>query len=336
MTSLGGPSRGPGMDRRGFLLSSLAGALIGPVVVEAQQTKTYRVGMLSTGNPRSAAIYQAFELKLREAGYVDGQNLAIEFRNAEGKTDRLPRLAAELVRLNPDVVVVATDPATRAVKNASAKIPIVLVSVNFDPVKLGYIKSLARPGTNVTGVLFLHRELTAKRIELFREILPTAKRVGVLSDPQGADQLTALEAAGHSMGLTLEVFELGNPSYDFESAFRAALRARVEALFVLTTPVIFRERAQIAELALRHRLPTSFAHREHVDAGGLMSYGPNFEDMWRLAAVYVDKIFRGARAADIPVEQPTKFELVINLKTAKALGVTIPTSLRARADEIID
>jgi len=138
------------------------------------------------------------------------------------------------------------------------------------------------------------------------------------------------------MGLTLEVFELGNPSYDFESAFRAALRARAEPLFVLTTPVMFRERSKIAELALRNRLATSFAHREHVDAGGLMSYGPNFEDMWRLAAVYVDKILRGARAADLPVEQPTKFELVINLKTAKALGLTVPTSLRARADEIID
>ena len=324
------------MDRRRFLVASLAGAIAAPLAAEAQQAKQYRVGMLSTGSPRSAAIFQAFELRLREAGYVEGQNLAIEFRSAEGRTDRLPSLAAELVRLNVDVVVTATDPGTRALKDASAKIPIVIVSVNYDPVELGYIKSLARPGTNVTGVLFLHRELTAKRFELFKEILPTVKRVSVLSDPLGAEQLKALEAANQSMGLTLHVLELGKPSYDFESAFRLATGARAEGLFVLTTPVLFRERAQIAQLALRNRLPTSFAHREHVDAGGLMSYGPNFEDMWRLAAVFVDKILKGAHPGDLPVEQPTKFELVINLKTAKTLGLTIPAALLVRADRLIE
>jgi putative tryptophan/tyrosine transport system substrate-binding protein len=307
-----------------------------PPVARAQSTRVARVGILSTGNPRSAAIFQAFEQRLRELGYAEGQNLVVEFRNAEGKTDRLPGLAAELVRLNMDVVVVATDPATRAVKEASAKTPIVMVSVNYDPVELGYIASLAWPGGNITGVLFLHRELTGKRFELFKEMLPTVARVAVLSDPLAAEQLAAAKAANRSMGLKLQVIELQNPSYDFESAFRVALRSKAEALLVLTTPVIFRERSKIAQLALRNRLPTSFAHREHVDAGGLMSYGPNFDDMWRHAAVYVDKILKGAKPADLPLEQATKFELIINLKTAKALGLTIPPSLLLRADQVIE
>jgi putative ABC transport system substrate-binding protein len=325
------------LNRRRFLATVSMSLLAAPVAAQSQQAgKPYRVGILSTGNARPAAIFQAFEQRLRELGYVDGQNLAIEFRNAEGKTDRLPGLAAELVRLNADVVVVATDPATRAVKEASAKIPIVMVSVNYDPVELGYIASLARPGTNITGVLFLHRELTGKRFELFKEMLPAVKRVAVLSDPLAAEQLSAVQAANRSMGLTLQTLELGKPSYDFDGAFRAAARSRAEALLVLTTPVLFRERSKIAQLALKHRLPTSFAHSEHVEAGGLMSYGPNFPEMWRFAAVYVDKILKGAKPADLPVEQPTKFELVINLKTAKALGLTIPPSLLLRADHVID
>jgi putative ABC transport system substrate-binding protein len=323
------------LERRTFMALVSGRLLAAPLATEAQSTKVARVGILSTGNPRSAAIFQAFEQRLRELGYIEGQNLAIEFRNAEGKTERLSGLAAELVGLNADVIVVATDPATRAVKEASAKIPIVIVSVNYDPVELGYIASLARPGTNITGVLFLHRELTGKRFELFKEMLPTVKRVAVLSDPLAAEQLRAVEAANRSMGLKLQLIELRDPSYDVESAFRAAVRSHAEALLALTTPVIFRERSKIAQLALKNRLPTSFAHREHVDAGGLMSYGPNFADMWRLAAVYVDKILKGAKAAELPVEQPTKFELIINLKTAKALGLTIPPSLLRRADEVI-
>jgi putative tryptophan/tyrosine transport system substrate-binding protein len=322
------------MRRIGLVILALSLALAS--IAEAQSTKVARVAILSTGNPHSAAIYQTFEQRLRELGYVEGRNLAIEFRNAEGKTDRLPGIAAELVRLNVDVVVVATDPATRAVKEATAEIPIVMVSVNYDPVELGYIASLARPGANITGVLFLHRELTGKRFELFKEMLPGVKRVAVLSDPLAAEQIRAVEAANRSIGLKLQSIELRPPSYDVESAFRAARSSQAQALLVLTTPVIFRERSKIAELALKNRLPTSFAHREHVDAGGLMSYGPNFEDMWRHAAVYVDKILKGAKPADLPVEQPTKFELVINLKTAKALGLTIPQTLLQRADQVIE
>jgi putative ABC transport system substrate-binding protein len=324
------------VERRAFLGAVTGGLLAAPLAAEAQRAKVYRIGQLSTGNPRSSPIFQAFEEKLRELGYAEDQNLVIEFRYAEGRTERLPGLAAELIRLNVDVVVVASDPATRAAKEASGKIPIVMVGVNYDPVELGYIATLARPGTNVTGVLFLHRELTAKRLELFKEMFPAVKRMAVLSDPQGIDQLSAVEAANRSMGLQLQVLELRSPSYDLESAFRAAKRSRAEALYVLTTPVLFRERSKIAQLALKDRLPTSFAHREHVDDGGLMSYGPNFNEMWRLAAVYVDRILKGAKPADLPVEQPTKYELVINLKTAKALGVTIPPSLLGRADQVIE
>ena len=320
-----------------MFLGTLAGGLLAaPLAMEAQSPKVARVGLLSTGNPRSADIYQAFEQRLRELGDVAGRNLSIEFRNAEGKIDRLPGLAAELVRLTVDVVVVATDPATRAVREASAKIPIVMVAVNYDPVELGYIASLARPGTNITGVVFLHRQMTGKRLELFKEMLPTLKRLAVLSDPGAAEQLSAVQTANRSLGLTLQSLELGNPSYDFESAFRTAARSRAEALLVLTTPVFFRERSTIAQLALKNRLPTSFAHREHVDAGGLMSYGPNFNDMWRSAAVCVDKILKGANASEVPVEQPTKFELIINLKTARTLGLTVPPSLLQRADQVIE
>ena len=204
------------MDRRGFLLVSLAATVAAPLATEAQPPKGARIAILSTGNPRSAAIFQAFEQRLRELGYVDGQNLVIEFRNAEGRTERLPSIAAEFVRLNADVVVVATDPATRAVREASSRIPIVMVSVNYDPVKLGYVSSLAKPGTNVTGVLFLHRELTGKRLELLKEMLPAVKRVAVLSDPLAAEQVSAVKAANQSMGLTLQLIELRNPSYDFE------------------------------------------------------------------------------------------------------------------------
>ena len=324
------------MRRIGLVVVLTVSLILAPLTVAGESTKITRIGILSTGNPRSAGIFQAFEQRLRELGYAEGQNLIIEFRNAEGRTDRLPGLAAEMVSLNVDVVVVATDRATHAMKTASAKIPIVMVSVNYDPVELGYISSLARPSTNITGVVFLHRELTAKRLQLLKEMLPTVKRLGVLSDRTATEQLGAVEAANKSIGLTLQTLQVRDPSHDFEGAFRIATRSRTEALLVLTTPVIFRERSKIAQLALKNRLPTSFAHREHVEAGGLMSYGPNFPDMWRLAATYVDKIAKGAKPADLPVEQPTKFELVINMKTAKTLGLTIPQSVLGRADQIIE
>jgi len=323
------------VDRRTFLAGAGAVVLALPLAAEAQQPgKVSRIGVLATANPRSAPFYQAFEQRLRELGYVDGQNIAFEYRDAEGKLDRLPGLAAELVRLNVNVIVAASDAATRAAKEATTAIPILIAGINFDPVALGYVASLARPGANVTGVFFLHLELTAKRFDLFKEMLPRVKRVAVFTDLVAADQLAKVEAANRSIGLKLQPLKLQN-SPDLEDAFRVVMRSHAEALFVLESAVIFRVRREIAQVALKDRLPTSFAFREYVDAGGLMAYGVNFSNMFRRVAEYLDKILKGAQPADLPVEQPTKFELVINLKTAKALGLTIPPSLLARADEII-
>jgi putative ABC transport system substrate-binding protein len=271
-------------------------------------------------------------------GYVEGRNIAFEYRNAEGKLEQLPALAADLVHARVDVIVTATAAATDAVKQATRTIPIVLVGINADPLALGYVTSLARPDGNVTGLYFLHLDLTAKRLGLFKEMLPGIRRAAVLSDlsdPVSVDQLKQVEATNRSLGLKLSPLELHEPQYDVQNAFRSAIRSRAEAIFVLETAHIFRARSQITGLALKHRLPTSFAFREYVDAGGLVSYGANFSNMFRLAATYVEKILKGAKPGDLPVEQPTKFELVINLKTAKALGLTIPQSVLLQADEVI-
>jgi ABC-type uncharacterized transport system substrate-binding protein len=289
---------------------------------------------VSSANPRSTAFFRAFEQRLRELGYIEGQNLAIEYRNAEGQLDRLPGLAAELVRLNVNVIVTATDHATRAAKEATTKIPILIVGVNFDPVALKFAASLARPGTNVTGLFFLHLDLTAKRLALFKETVPTVNRVAVFSDLFTVDQLRKVGEANRSIGLKLQLLKLGNPP-DLDDAFRVIMRSHAEALFVLESALIFRARRDIAQLALKNRLPTSFAFREYVDVGGLVAYGVNFSSMFRRAAEYIDKILKGANPGDLPIEQPTTFELVINLKTAKALGLAIPPSLLLRADQII-
>jgi len=321
--------------RTGGLILTLA-LVAAPLAATAQQAKVYRIGFLASANPRSnSSFFHAFEQRLRELGYVEGQNLAIDFRNAEGKLDRLPGLAAELVRLNVNVIVTLTDQATRAAKEATATIPILIVGVNFDPVALKFATSLARPGTNVTGQFFLHLDLTAKRLGLFKEMLPTAQRVAVFSDLFTVDQLRKVEEANGSIGLKLQPLELRNPP-DLEDAFRVIMRSRAEALFVLESTLIFRARRDIAQLALKHRLPTSFAFREYADAGGLVAYGVNFANMFRRAAEYIDRILKGTNPGDLPVEQPTKFELVLNMKTAKTLGLTIPPSLLLRADQVIE
>jgi len=317
------------MNRREFVGAVAAGFVARPLPAEAQPG-TSRIGILSSANPRSATIFRALEQRLRDLGYVD-----IEFRNADGKFDRMPRLVQELVRLNVGVIICASEPAMEAATRATTTIPIVMLAVNYDPIKLGYIASLARPGGNVTGVFFQHREVTAKRFGLFRELLPGVGRVAVFSDAQTVDQLQEVEGANRLMGLRLQPIELRNPPYDFESVFRAP-RSGIEAIFVLESPAIFRGRTQIAERALRSRLPTSFAFREYVEVGGLVSYGVNFLDMWRRAAEFTDKILRGARPGDLPVEQPTKFELVINMKTAKALALSVPPSLLLQADQVLD
>jgi len=320
--------------RRIGLAIVLSISVLAPLA-EAQQGPMYRIGVLATANPRSTVFYRAFEQRLRELGYEEGRNVAFEYRDAEGKVERLPAFASELVRLNVNAIVVATDPATRAVQQATTTIPILIAGVNYDPVTLKYVASLARPGGSVTVVFFLFRELTAKRLELFRELLPTVSRVAVLTDSFTTDQLRTVETANRSLGFQLQPLTLRSPP-DFEDSVRIAVRSNAKALFVLESPLIYRARKEIAELALRQRLSTSFAFREYVDVGGLVSYGVSFPEMFRRVAEYVDKILKGAKPGDLPVEQPTKFELVINLQTAKALGLTIPPSVLLRANQVIE
>ena len=323
------------MKFSGALIAFVLGLIIVSSVAQAQQAPMYRIGVLATANPRSTVFYRAFEQRLRELGYEEGRNVAFEYRDAEGKPERLPALARDLVRLNVVVIVVATDPATRAAKEATKTIPILIAGVNYDPVTLKYVASLARPGGNVTGVFFLFRELTAKRLELFRELLPAVSRVAVLSDSFTIDQLRTVETGNRTLGFKLQPLSLRSPP-DFEDSVRIAVRSNAKALFVLESPLIYRARKEIAELALKQRLPTSFAFREYVDVGGLVSYGVSFPGMFRRIAEYVDKILKGAKPDDLPVEQPTKFELVINMRTAKTLGLTIPETRLLQADQIIE
>jgi putative tryptophan/tyrosine transport system substrate-binding protein len=307
-----------------------------PIGTHAQRVgKVPRIGYLHVV-PRPTPFFQMVEQGLRDLGYVEGQNVAFEYRSADSKVERLRTLAADLVRLNVDVIVTSTAPAAGAAKQATTTIPIVMVGVNYDPLALGYVASLARPGGNVTGLFFLHLDLVAKRLGVFKEMLPSISRVAVLSDPLSTDQFKQVEVVNRSLGFKLHPVELREPQLDVDSAFRAATRARAEGLFVLETVNIFRQRSHIAQLALKQRLPTSFAFREYVDAGGLVSYGVNFPDMARRTAIYVDRILKGAKPADLPIEQATKFEMVINLKTAKALGLTIPPSLLLQADQVIE
>jgi len=325
--------------RRAFLGTLAGGLLAAPFTADAQPAgKVYRVGYLTAGsvtaNPR---VLEAFRQGLRELGWVEGQNIVIEYRSAEGHFDRLPDLAAELVRLKVDVIVAAPTPAVLAAKSATGTVPIVGVSLT-GPVELGLIASLARPGGNVTGVSYsVGTDIFGKDLELLKEIVPKVRRVAVLSNPDGPAQpitIRNVKDAARSLGLQLQLVEARGPG-DFNGAFAAMARERVGALFVVTDPVFIPHRARLVDLAAKNRLPSIFTQRADVEAGGLISYGPNFSDMYRRAAIYVDKILKGARPADLPVEQPTKFELVINLKTAKALGLTIPPPLLARADEVI-
>jgi ABC-type uncharacterized transport system substrate-binding protein len=323
------------MHRRTFLCGLTLGRLFAPLAAEAQWAgKAWRVGILATANPR---VYDDLVDELRKLGYVDGQSLAVERRSAEGKVERLPNLAAELVRAGVDVIVTAGGEAPlRAARDATSTIPVVIVAIDYDPVARGYVASLARPGGNVTGVFLQQIELTAKRMELLGAMLPKLTGLAILWDASAADQHKAAEGASRSLGIRVRSIEVRNPSSDLRSAFATAAKDRADAVFVVTTATFFRERGQIARLAIDHRLPAVFALKEFAEAGGLMSYGTNLPAMLRRAAVYVDKILKGAKPADLPVEQPTKFELVINLKTAKALGLTIPQTLLLRADQVIE
>jgi len=325
------------MDRRAFMGALAGGLLATPLVAEAQQQvgKLSRIGVLMNLYSPDAHPPQALRQRLRDLGYVEGQNLVIDWRYQLGGTDRLAALAAELVRLKPDVIVADVTVAIRAAMQATSTIPIVMAS-SADAVGGGLVTSLGRPGGNVTGVTTMLAEMSAKRLQLLKEVAPNVSRVAVLWDPAipwHRALLKEVEAAAPALRLQPVVIAVRNRD-DLGDAFSEMTKGRVDAVFVSHT-MTPRARGQMIDLAAKRRMPTMFMDRDYVAAGGLMSYGSDFSEEFRHAAEYVDKILKGAKPADLPVEQPTKFELIINLKTAKALGLTIPQSLLSRADEVI-
>jgi putative ABC transport system substrate-binding protein len=325
--------------RRRFIGTLAGGLLVAPFAAEAQQAgKVYRVGILTdkASDPVEARLWQAFRLGLRELGWIEGRNILIEFREAEGNFARLPELAADLVRLKVDLILAKSSIYVQPAKAATSSIPIVFVT-HADPEGTGHVASLARPGGNITGLSVLQTDLGPKGLELLISAVPAAKRIAVLwspDQPSHTPGLKALEEAGRTLRVQLQAVGVRTGA-ELAGAFSAMARARTQAILVLASALFFAERQRVAELAITHRLPTMLQARDNVEAGGLMSYSPNYDDLYRRAAVYVDKILKGAKPADLPIEQPTKFELVINLKTANALGLTIPQSLLQRADEII-
>ena len=327
------------MDRRAFLAGSAA-LLAAPLAAEAQQAgKVVRIGLLSyaASDSASAARWKAFRDGLRELGYVEGQNVIFESRWGDGQVGRLRGLAAELIDAKVDILATATSEAALAAKQATSSIPIV-TATGADPVELGLVASLARPGGNVTGVFSMSNELAGKRLELLKQLIPRVSRVAFLRDSDNrasALNLREAESAARILGLTVQGVGVRGPK-ELDAAFVAMKRARADAVIVGENTPFFADRRRIADLAVMHRLPTVAQAKEYAEAGGLVSYGPDYPDQFRRAATFVDKILKGAKPGDLPVEQPTKFELVINLKTAKALGLTIPPSLLARADQVIE
>jgi putative ABC transport system substrate-binding protein len=330
--------------RRALVLVVALALFVMPSAVPAQPAeKVYRIGYLTIGSAPASGTYtpplEGFRQQLRELGWVEGRNIVIEYRFADGRAERLPPLAAELVRLKVDLIYANPTPAALAAKKATSTIPIVGTSLT-EPVAVGLVSSLARPGGNVTGVSYaFDMNIFGKQLELLKDVAPKARRVAVLADPTSGPtyprMLEATTTAGKSLGLDLQVLEVRQPA-EFDGAFAAMARERAEALLVMGHPMFFLNRQRLAELAVKHRLPSMSTQEQWVDAGGLMSYGPNFVDLARRGAVYVDRILRGAKPGDLPVEQPTKFDLAINLKTARALGLKVPQALLQRADQVIE
>lgn len=330
--------------RLGSLIVALALGILAAPHADAQQPgKIPRIGMLLTSSPEfptARAVLDTFRQGLRDLGYVEGKNIVIEYRWAQGRVERLPDLAAELARLKVDVIFAANTPAALAAKQVTTTIPIV-VGVMADPVRDGLVQSLARPGGNVTGSTFLAPELVAKRLQLLKEAIPEISRVaalwhpGVYGEHTMRDTLKETEVAAQTLGVQLQLLEARSPN-DFDRAFSAMTRNSANALIVFPSPMFYAEHRRLVDLAANSRLPAIYAFREAVDAGGLMAYGASIPDLFRRAATYVDKILKGAKPADLPVEQPTKFEFIINLKTAKTLDLTIPQSVFIRADQVIE
>ena len=318
----------------GIVAISLTFALGGAVAQAQQPAGIHRIGILSISGSVFPARVEAFRRRLRELGYIEGQNIVFEYRYAEGKQDRYPELAAELVRLKVDVLVTAGTPAARAAKNATATIPIVFAGAS-DPLGTGIVSSLAQPGGNITGLSLMAPDLDGKRLELLKEAVPKVARVAFLWQPGSRPQaLTKMEAAAKALGLKLLSLEVRSLD-DFEGAFARAKKERAQALITTTGGLINTQQRRVLDFAAKNRLPAIYHYSEFVEAGGLMSYGPDNTDIWRRAATYVDKILKGAKAADLPVEQPIKFEFIINLKAAKQIGLTIPPNVLARADKVI-
>ena len=327
------------MKRRSFITLLGGAAVAWPLATRAQQAASLRkVGFLSDESASlGRAAFEAVARTLRELGYVEGRSIGFEARYADGKDDALASLAAEVVRAGVEIIVAVGTPATLAARSATDRIPIVFSRV-ADPLALGLVPSLARPGANLTGVSVVTRDLAAKRLGLLVEVAPGIKRVGVLWDPtfpSAAIELKEVEAAAPRLNIQLRPLPIRQAA-ELEPAMRIFAEQDGQALAVIPGLVFTEQRNLVAELAVRHRLPTMLSRREHVEAGGLMSYGTNYTDMYRRAATYVDKILKGANPGDLPVEQPTTFELVINLKTAKALGLEVPWFLQQRADEVIE
>jgi putative ABC transport system substrate-binding protein len=321
------------IGRRNFL-ATLGGAAVGwPLAARAQQPKVPTIGALVIGNISPEQFWREFRQGLRDLGYIEGQNIRFEFRSAEGHLDRLPELAAELVRLKVDIIVTWFTPTALAAKQATREIPIVMAETG-DPIGTGLVASLPRPGGNVTGMASVTAELAGKCVQLIRDMLPSARRVTALAnatDPFSKPFLQQIQLGGEGTGTTINSVSISN-SEEFETAFAAMEKDRPDAIIV--QPSLPTKRA--AELALKHRVPAVSVPRWFVEEGGLMSYSAIYVELFRKAGVYVDKILKGAQPADLPVEQPTHFELVINMKTAKALGLTVPAAFLARADEVIE
>jgi putative ABC transport system substrate-binding protein len=328
------------IDRRSFVRWAVGGALATSFPARAQQAKVWQIGFLSAGSAPAPGVSDpadAFWQRLRELGYAEGATLVVERRFAEGKGARLPELAAELARLKPDVIVTRGSPSNMAAKNATATIPIVMAS-GLDPVREGVVASLARPGGNVTGMMFASdARIIAKRLQLLKEALPRMSRLAVAArSDKGADAiwLKDTEDSAKVMDISLHVL-IVEDAPAWSDAFAAMVATRADAVYLIESPNYIAHAKMIADLALRNRMPSMFGADEHVRAGGLMSYGLDLPAVFRRAAELVDKVLKGAKPADIPIEQPTKYELVVNLRTAKALGIAIPNSLLARADEVI-
>lgn len=322
-------------DRRRAMLGAAA-LLAMPAARGQRPPQVVRLGGLSAAVPRESPLWAALEKRLAELGYVENKTLAFEFRNAAGRFELLPSLARDLVRTRPDVVLVTGPEASiRAAKQAAGTLPVVMIAIDFDPVAAGLIRTLNRPGTNMTGLTAQQIDLTVKRFDMLREMLPRLRRVAVLSNETTGTQLAAVTRAALDRGVLLDVIELGDPPHDYGALFQSARRGGAEALLALSAGVFFRDRQDIAQQSIKHGLPGAYSQSEFADAGGLLTYGVDLPQLFRRAADYIDRILKGASPAELPAEQATKFDLVVNARTAKALNITVPQALLLRAERVI-